>query len=167
MIVGIVSLGVFSGYLWKLVKTIHLIYIEVDTLKKTLTHDKGDPLVHYTLINDIGREVRELRQDFEVHATGAQKHYDITEVVADSEIWTKCNVDKCPNLTKFQLVLQALQDRFSQFERTASDSRNSTSHTLDSLSTQIQQGNKDFGKELADMAKLMMGLLTENMKGRN
>lgn len=125
---------------------------DVSTLRSLLKHEsgQGDPLLHYSMLQEINKEMRELREDAEKHHSDAQKCHDNIARAADAAKFQDCDVNKCLHISR-------ILSRFDDFDKRADESRGSTLNTLDSINLRITE----LGKENGDMARSIISVLSD------
>lgn len=131
-------------------------------LGERIVTSSGDPTVHYTMLTGIEKELRELRQDSEVHATNAAKHYEDVIRLNSQEVYSRCNIDKCPHLITVIGNIKAVGALFEQFNVKAEESRNSTGASLKDIQSQMQV----LAAEVSAQSKQVVQLLGDVLVGR-
>jgi hypothetical protein len=156
MIIGLIALGFCGTYLYSLAKSIRAMAVKVDKLDTTLTHEKGDPIAHYTVLSKIADELREFRQDSELHINQAAKHYDSVERLDSQPKYLDCDVSRCIHLVTVINEIKKVADRFEQFDQRANDSRVATGGSLEEIRAEM----KGLASEVSQQSKQMVEVLT-------
>ena len=141
---------------------IKAITLATKQMGEKIGHKDGDPVAHFVVLRQIEAELREFRQDMEKHVSEAGSHYEDVKRLNDDEIWTRCPLDKCPNMGRFTSVLQSLVEKFENFDKKAQESRAATGNSLEGINAQMQQ----VGKEIGDTFKVLLQTMTDIMVGR-
>ena len=100
-----------------------------------------------------------MRVNIDEHVKDANNHYKDVAHIASEEHWKNCDITKC-------IHLQQITNRLDQFDRRADETRQNTTISLQGLRNSQERLSKDMGKEVADLAKLLVNVLNENMKRR-
>lgn len=163
-ILGILIFALATYGVWKIYRDsktitdkVESISSDVALLRTAISHEKGDPVLHYSMLKEISDELTELRQDSEKHYSAAQKCHDDIARQADSNKYQTCDVNKCIHLTKVNNDLSRILDRFDDFDKRADESRSSTLNTLDSINLKIIE----LGRESGDMARSIIDVLRD------
>lgn len=162
MMVGIFGSVLFIRYLYKFADSIQSMSDKVKTLETTILSKEGNPAAQYGMLVHIDETVNELRRDFESHTSAAERHYQTLEDVNSEDHWKNCPIDKCVHFQDIIRRLDRVVEKWEQFEKRADESRANTVTSIEG----IRGGQKDLGKELGDLAKLLVGILTDNVKNR-
>lgn len=135
---------------------------DLERVSKTLADEKGNPIISFSLLADVKQEIALLRDDFEEHATKADGHYSDLQHVSSSEHWKTCDINKCIHMQQIFNKFDKATERFDAFDKRAEETRANTNLSLQD----IREGQKDLGKELGDLAKLIINVLADNLKAR-
>lgn len=162
MVIGVFAVGLLVTYTWKLAKDIHSMAAQVSKLDASISHEKGSPIIHYDLMRSIENELQELRQDAEVHATSAAKHYEDVVRLNSGEVYARCNIDKCPHLVSIRNQIKDVGGLFSEFNVKAEESRNASGASL----KDIQQQMNTLAAEVSAQSKQVVQLLGDVLVGR-
>ena len=125
--------------------------------------DKGKPLLDYHTIDETRRLIAETRDDLTDHSIRSLKHFDDIARVADEDKYRNCDIQRCVHFQSVIHKIERILDRFDQFDRRAEENRTTTSTSL----LTIQQGQKDLGSELGNLAKTMITVLTDFIRERS
>lgn len=115
-----------------------------------------------TQINNLVTTVEALdmmRGDFTEHIRKTEQHFRDVEHIASEEHWKNCDIAKC-------IHLQQIANRLDQFDRRADETRQNTTTSLSGLRDGQERLSKEMGKEIADLAKMLVTITTESMKRR-
>jgi hypothetical protein len=156
MIVGIFALGFCGKYLYTLAGSIRAMAIKVDKLDTTIGHDQGNPIAHYNILMKLADELREFRQDSEVHVSRAEKHYNHVENLDAQPKYLDCDVSRCVHLVTVINEIKKVAEKFEQFEQRATDSRTLTGGSLDDIRAEM----KGLATEVSQQSKQMVEVLT-------
>jgi hypothetical protein len=159
---GLVLAGMLVKYIYSLAQDIHDMAAQVAKMEASISHEKGSPIIHYDLMRSIENELQELRQDAEVHATNASKHYEEVIRLNSGEAYNHCNIDKCPHLITVIGNIKAVGALFEQFNIRAEESRNATGASLQD----IQQQMTVLAAEVSAQSKQVVQLLGDVLVGR-
>jgi len=162
MLLGILFAGILAKYIYSLTQDIHSMAEKVSKLDSTIGHEQGSPILHYSILREIENELQELRQDAEVHANIAEKHYDAISRLNSGEAFVHCNVDKCPYMGKLAAGLMDIAKRFEQFDLRAEESRRATGLSIEEIRSQ----NKTLAEEVSAQGKQLVQLLSDVLMGR-
>lgn len=156
---GLAILALATYGLWKVYRDskiitdkVEAIAEDVSTLRALIKHEsgKGDPLLHYSILQEINQEMRELREDAEKHQSAAQKCHDDMERAANAQKFSDCDVNRC-------IYISRILDRFDDFDKRAEESRSSTITNLESINSKIIE----LGRENGDMARSIISVLSD------
>ncbi len=162
MLLGIVFAGFLAKYVYSLARDIHGMASQVSKMEASVLHERGNPIQHYTMLHELGEELRELRQDAEAHATNASKHYEDVIRLNSQEVYARCNIDKCPHLITVIGNIRNVGALFEQFSVKAEESRNSTGASLKDIQGQMQV----LAAEVSAQSKQVVQLLGDVLVGR-
>lgn len=118
------------------------------------------------LVNTI-ESVNSMREDITSHNHDSQIHFSDTKHLANLEKWQTCDIQHCVHLQQLFSRLDKLNERFDQFDKRADETRNNTSVSLQGINNAQKELGKDLGKELGDLAKMIMNLLVEDLRRRD
>ena len=136
--------------------------LDLEKVSKTLADDKGNPIISFSLLADLKEQIALLRDDFEEHSNKAIDHYTDLQHVSSAEHWKTCDINKCVHMQQIFNRFEKATERFDAFDKRAEETRTNTTLTLQD----IREAIKDLGKELGDLAKLIINVLVENLKAR-
>lgn len=153
---------VFRFWLKPLTTLIAKTTADLERVSKTLADDKGNPIISFSVLADVKEQVSLLRDDFEEHAEKADTHYSDLQHVASADHWKTCDINKCVHMQQIFNRFEKATERFDAFDKRAEETRTNTTLTLQD----IREAIKDLGKELGDLAKLIINVLVENLKAR-
>jgi hypothetical protein len=156
IVLGMGRIKAFQKQLDEVVKTVILI-------GEATLDDKGRPLMDYKSIDGLKQAVIDVKHTIDEHSTKTLRHFDDVARVADEDKFKNCDVQKCIQISNLNHSFDRVLDRFDQFDKRAADSRNQTNLSLQS----IQQGQKDLGVELGNLAKTIISVLTDLIKERS
>ena len=122
----------------------------------------GDPTVHYTILTGIVKELRELRQDAEAHASNSSKHYEDVLRLNSQEVYARCNLDKCPHLVTIRNQIKDVGGLFAEFNVKAEESRNASGASLKDIQNQMTT----LAAEVSAQSKQVVQLLGDVLVGR-
>ena len=162
MVLGIVFAGFLVKYIYSLAGDIHEMAAQVAKMEASVSHEKGSPIIHYDLMRNIEKEITELRQDAEVHAAGASKHYDDIIRLNSQEVYARCNIDKCPHLITVISSIKEVGSLFEQFDIKAEESRNASGSSLRDIQAQMNT----LAAEVSAQSKQVVQLLGDVLVGR-
>ena len=162
MLLGIIFAGFLAKYIYSLAQDIHAMAAQVNKLDASIGHKEGDPIAHYSILREIESEIQELRQDAEVHATNAAKHYEDVVRLNSQETYAKCNIDKCPHLVTVRNQIKDVGQLFEQFNIKANESRQATGATLEDIRSQMNT----LAAEVSAQSKQVVQLLGDVLVGR-
>ena len=135
---------------------------DIQKVAATIADEKGNPILSYKALSDLKEQISLLRDDFDEHSNRADTHYSDLQHVASSEHWKTCDVSKCAHMQQIFNKLDKVTERFDQFDKRAEETRTNTYVSLQD----IREGIKDLGKELADLAKSIISLLSNSLKDK-
>lgn len=131
-------------------------------LGEKIVTDKGNPVIHYDILREIENELQELRQDSEIHAANASKHYEDVIHLNRQEAYAKCNIDKCPHLITIRNQIKEVGQLFEQFNIKADESRKATGSSLEDIRFQMAT----LATEVSAQSKQVVQLLGDVLVGR-
>jgi len=131
-------------------------------LGERIVTSSGDPIVHYTILKEIENELQELRQDAEAHATSANKHYEDVIRLNSQEVYSRCNIDKCPHLVTIRNQIKDVGSLFADFNVKAEESRNASGASLKDIQSQMTT----LAAEVSAQSKQVVQLLGDVLVGR-
>ena len=163
----IVSFGMLGIYLSvKFFLNLHDDIKDVTTITKQLgdkiVTDKGNPVIHYDILREIESELQELRQDAEIHANNASRHYEEVIRLNSGEVYAHCNIDKCPHLLSVIGNIKEVGQLFEQFNIKADESRRATGSSLEDVRFQMNT----LASEVSAQSKQVVQLLGDVLVGR-
>lgn len=136
--------------------------LDLEKVSKTLADEKGNPIISFSLLADIKEQLALLRDDFEEHESKADSHYSDLQHVTSAEHWKTCDINKCVHMQQIFNKFDKATERFDAFDKRVEETRANTNLSLQD----IREGQKDLGKELGDLAKLIINVLADNLKAR-
>lgn len=157
---------IFGGYLKGIQEDVGDATAKVNSLYTALSNTKGEPIVQHDLLVNMINEIKSMKEKLEAHNIGAEHHYDDIRRLTDEEQWKHCDIEKCPYISKLSQNLKDIEARFSEFEIKAEQSRNATGVSLESVNQSVQQTGKDLGKEIGDLAKMLITVLSDSLRNR-
>jgi hypothetical protein len=131
-------------------------------LGERIVTSSGDPTVHYTILKGIENELRELRQDAEVHAKNASTHYEDVIRLNSQEVYARCNIDRCPHLVTIRNQIKDVGSLFADFNVKAEESRNASGASLKDIQSQMTT----LAAEVSAQSKQVVQLLGDVLVGR-
>lgn len=164
IIVGFGLLGLYLSVRFFL--NLHRDIQDVTNITKQLgdkiVTDKGNPVIHYDILREIENELQELRQDSEIHAANASKHYEDVIRLNSQEAYSRCNIDKCPHLITIRNQIKDVGSLFAEFNLKAEESRNASGASLRDIQTQMNT----LAAEVSAQSKQVVQLLGDVLVGR-
>ena len=164
IIIILAIVGVY--FIGKFFLNLHRDIGDITTITKNLG-DKiittnGDPIIHYGILREIENELQELRQDSEIHAANASKHYEDVIRLNSQEAYARCNIDKCPHLITVRNQIKDVGSLFAEFSLKAEESRNASGASLRDIQTQMNT----LAAEVSAQSKQVVQLLGDVLVGR-
>ena len=163
----IVAFGLLGAWLTvRFFLKLHKDIGDVTTITKHLGDkiitSNGDPIIHYGILREIENELQELRQDSEIHAANASKHYEDVIRLNSQEAYARCNIDKCPHLITVRNQIKDVGSLFAEFSLKAEESRNASGASLRDIQTQMNT----LAAEVSAQSKQVVQLLGDVLVGR-
>jgi hypothetical protein len=162
MVLGIIFAGFLAKYIYSLTQDIHAMAAQVSKMEGAISHKEGDPIAHFSILREIENELQELRQDSEIHAANASKHYEDVIRLNSQEAYAKCNIDKCPHLITIRNQIKDVGSLFAEFNVKAEESRNASGASLRDIRTQMAT----LAIEVSAQSKQVVQLLGDVLVGR-
>lgn len=162
MVLGIIFAGFLAKYIYSLAQDIHVMASQVAKMEASVAHEKGSPIIHYDILREIENELQELRQDSEIHAANASKHYEDVIRLNSQEAYSRCNIDKCPHLITIRNQIKDVGSLFAEFNLKAEESRNASGASLRDIQTQMNT----LAAEVSAQSKQVVQLLGDVLVGR-
>ena len=162
MLLGVIFAGFLAKYIYSLAQDIHAMSSQVARMEASVTHEKGSPIIHYDILREIENELQELRQDAEIHANNASRHYEEVVRLNSGEVYAHCNIDKCPHLINVIGNIKEVGQLFEQFNIKADESRKATGASLEDIRSQMNT----LATEVSAQSKQVVQLLGDVLVGR-
>lgn len=162
MVLGIIFAGFLAKYVYSLAQDIHAMSSQVARMEASIGHKEGDPIAHYSILREIESELQELRQDAEIHANSASRHYEEVVRLNSGEVYAHCNIDKCPHLINVIGNIKEVGQLFEQFNIKAAESRMATGASLEDIRSQMGV----LAAEVSAQSKQVVTLLGDVLVGR-
>ena len=162
MLLGVVFAGFLAKYVYSLAQDIHAMSTQVARMEASITHKEGDPIAHFSILREIENELQELRQDAEIHANNASRHYEEVIRLNSGEVYAHCNIDKCPHLINVISNIKEVGQLFEQFNIKAAESRVATGASLEDIRSQMGV----LAAEVSAQSKQVVTLLGDVLVGR-
>ena len=159
IVLGLSKLRAFSSQLEDVVVT-------VERLGKAALTKDGDPVLDVKVLTDLRQQLETIRVEFAEYQRTATKHYSDIEHQASQDKWIDCDITRCVHLQGIFSRIDRVVERLDQFDRRADETRHNTTTSLQGLRDGQERLSKDMGKEVADLARLLVNVLNENMKRR-
>lgn len=143
-------------------KRLEWIIKTVEHMGRATVDEQGNPLIKTDDLQSIRNKVDSLRSEFFEHANAAKTHYLDLEHVSSTDHWKTCDISKCIHLQQLFHRFDKLTERFDSFDKRAEETRNNTTMSL----SDIRDDQKNLGRELADLARRIINVLSDNLKAR-
>jgi hypothetical protein len=159
---GLLGIWLTVRFFLKLHKDIGDVTTITKHLGDKIITSNGDPIIHYGILREIENELQELRQDSEIHAANASRHYEEVVRLNSGEVYAHCNIDKCPHLINVISNIKEVGQLFEQFNIKADESRRATGASLEDIRSQMNT----LATEVSAQSKQVVQLLGDVLVGR-